>query len=93
MTEFDPEPTPWAMGSVCAVATAVLVATAVGALGAALTPVSVVFAVIIVTVVVTGPVPLLARRRREPVWRWLIHGAAAGAVLGVGIFAVDLLAG
>ncbi|MDQ1181422.1 DUF2537 domain-containing protein [Rhodococcus sp. SORGH_AS_0301] len=86
----DPdEPTPWGPGIACAVAAALVTAAAVTSLGLTLLRVSSLFAVLVMAVMVGGAAPSVARRRADPVWRFVVPGIAAGAAVGVLAFAVD----
>lgn len=77
------ERTPWMMGSVVGAIAAVMTTVVLGGLGVELVAVNAVFAVVVMTVVIGGAAPAVLRYRSIPVWRWMIHGAAAGAVLSM----------
>lgn len=76
------EPTPWGTGLALAAAAAVLSLVAFLALYTGLAAISVLLAVGVLAVVVVLLVPTGLRHRVVPVWRWVVHGAAAGVALG-----------
>jgi hypothetical protein len=78
----EPEPTPWGTGTVLAGASAALVLVGFLALHAGLARLSSLLAVGVLAVVVVLLIPTGLRYRAVPVWRWVVHGAAAGVTLG-----------
>lgn len=77
-----PEPTPWGTGLTLALATGAVVLVAFLALYSGLAALSPLVAAGVLAVVVVLLVPTGMRYRVVPVWRWVVHGAAAGVVLG-----------
>lgn len=61
---------------------AVLVAVAVIACGAAMNAVHPMLAVVVNVVVAAGVAPTLWQWRQVPVWRWVVYGAVAGVLAG-----------
>lgn len=78
----ESEPTPWGTGLTLAGATGAVVLVAFLALYSGLAALSPLLAAGVLAVVVVLLVPTGLRYRWLPVWRWVVHGAAAGVVLG-----------
>jgi hypothetical protein len=73
-----PEPTPWLTGLTVSVASAVLVVLTVVILAATLAETYSLLALASNLVVTAGLLPSLWLIHRQPVWRWVAYGVAAG---------------